>query len=75
MSKAELLQEVAKLSPKERDEVWEALCSMEETHLLQSSSVSESEKAILDAEMREYQANPIAGKPWSEVKVHLSRSS
>ena len=73
MSKAELLQEVAKLSPKERDEVWEALCSLEETHLLQSSAISESEKAILDAEMREYQSDPHPGTPWTEVKARLQR--
>ncbi len=58
------------MSPGERDEFWAALCSLEEEQLFHGA-ISEREKAILDEEMQEYQADPRPGAPWAEVKSRL----
>jgi len=71
MSKAELLEEISKLTPEERGEIWDALWTLEERHLLGSSGPSDYEKAVLDREMEDYQREPQAGTPWPEVEARL----
>jgi len=50
MSKNELLEEFVKLPPAERDEVLEALCTLEEQRTLGAPTPSEEEMALLDRE-------------------------
>lgn len=71
MSKAELLKEFTKLTPAERNELWDALWALEERYLLGSSGPSTEEKAILDQELEEYRKTPGAVAPWSEVEQRL----
>jgi hypothetical protein len=73
MSKAELLEEFAKLTPAERSELWDALWSLEERDLLGVSAPTVEEKKVLDQELDEYQKNPHAGSPWPEVEARLRR--
>jgi hypothetical protein len=75
MSKAELLEEFAKLTPAERSELWDALWTLEERDLLGVSAPTAEEKNVLDQELDEYQKNPHAGSPWSEVEARLRRQS
>jgi len=73
MSKSELLKEISKLTPEERDEIWGALWTLEERHLLGSSAPSDHEKAVLDREMEDFEKNPWTGAPWEEVEARLRR--
>jgi putative addiction module component (TIGR02574 family) len=71
MSKNELLKEFVKLTPAERDELWEALWTLEERHVLGKSAPTPEETAILDSEMEEYERDPQPGSPWPEVEARL----
>jgi putative addiction module component (TIGR02574 family) len=75
MSKAELVEELSKLTPEERSEIWDVLWTLEERQLLGSCAPSDHEKAVLDREMEDYEKNPWAGAPWEEVEVRLRRSA
>lgn len=75
VSKAELLEEFTKLTPAERSELWDALWTLEERNLLGSTTPTEDEKALLDQELHDYQENPHAGSPWSEVEARLRKQS
>ncbi len=68
MSKAEIIAELPKLSAAERSEILEQLWRMEET-----SGPTQREKALLDEAQADYEANPQAGAPWSEVEARLRR--
>lgn len=71
MSKTELLEEFTKLTPAEQSELWDALWSLEERHLLGAGAPTAEEKNVLDREMEDYQKNPQAGTPWPEVEARL----
>jgi len=75
MSKAELLEEFAKLTPTERSEVWDALWILEERDLLGESAPTAEEKSVLDQEMNDYQTNPQSGSSWSDVEARLRNQS
>ncbi len=75
MSKAELLEEFAKLTPDERVELWDALWTLEERDLLGASTPTAEEKTVLDQEMDDYRNNPHAGSSWAEVKSRLRGQS
>ena len=68
MSKAEILAELPKLSPQDRDEILAQLWQMEE-----SAGPTEREKGLLNEAQAAYEANPTAGAPWSEVEARLRR--
>ena len=71
MSKAEILQELPKLGPDERRDIFERLCELEEQDLLNGVEPSVEEKALLDREWEEYQKTPNAGSSWEEVEARL----
>jgi hypothetical protein len=71
MSKNELLKEFVKLTPAERDELWEALWTLEERHVLGMSAPTPEETALLDSEMEEYNRDLQPGAPWPEVEARL----
>ncbi len=69
MSKAEIIAELTKLSPQDRDEILERLWRMEE-----ASGPTRREKALLDEAQADYDADPAAAALWSEVDTRLRRS-
>lgn len=69
MSKAEILAQLPKLSPQERGEILAELWRMEE-----ASGPTDQEKTLLDEAQADYEANPAAGSPWSEVEARLQGS-
>jgi hypothetical protein len=44
---------------------------MDEAELLRGAPLDEDEKALLDREFEEFQANPNAGAEWKEVESRL----
>lgn len=73
MSKMEILAELPKLDVKDRREIFDRLCEMEERDLL-NGVVTPEEKSILDRELEEYRGNPEAGSTWDEVESRIRKS-
>ena len=73
MSKADILSELPRLKSGERREIFDCLCEIEESDLLQDAAPSAEEKALLDQELEDYRHNPDAGSPWPEVETRLRK--
>jgi putative addiction module component (TIGR02574 family) len=72
MSKMEILEELPKLQARERREIFERICEIEENDLLNEPTAEE--KALLDRELEDYRKNPEAGSTWAEVEARLRKS-
>jgi putative addiction module component (TIGR02574 family) len=68
MSKTEILAELPKLSAQDRGEILEQLWRLEE-----AAGPTEREKTLLNEAQSAYDANPLAGAPWSEVEARLRK--
>jgi len=69
MSKAEILAELAKLTPAERQEVRLTLARLDgEAWLDTAEPLTDAEKALLDARLASYEQDPEAGGSWAEVE-------
>ncbi len=68
MSKIEILEELSKLTPADRREIAAKLRELE------NGEFTGEEKALLDRELAEYEANPEAGSTWDEVEARIRRS-
>lgn len=72
MSKAEILEQLPKLSSVELGEIRERIWQLEEEELLSGrAKPSEKEKALLDEELEDYARDPNAGSSWVEVESRL----
>jgi putative addiction module component (TIGR02574 family) len=72
MSKAEILLEIPKLAARDRREIFERICELEENDLLNEPTAEE--KILLDRELADYRKNPEAGSTWLEVEARLRQS-
>jgi hypothetical protein len=73
VSKWEILEQLPNLGRKERREILDRIWEMEEADMLKGAEPDVEEKALLDREMEEFQANPNAGSEWKEVEPRLRR--
>ena len=72
MSKVEILQELPKLSPAERQEVRLELAKLDGEEWLDGEEpLTAGEKALLDARLAAYQLDPEAGSSWEEVQERI----
>jgi putative addiction module component (TIGR02574 family) len=67
MSKAEILEEIAKLTPAERDEVRHKLDELDE------GALTPEEWALIDTRITEHDSNPKSAIPWDEFKTLLDQ--
>ena len=67
MSKEQLIAELGKLTPEERQEVFEVFWPPE------LRGPTDEEKALLDREIEEYEKDRDRAKTWEEVKAELQR--
>ena len=67
MSKEQLVEELGKLTPEERWELFEHFWPSE------LRGPTEEEMALLDRELENYRKNPSDCVPWEEVKAQLRR--
>jgi putative addiction module component (TIGR02574 family) len=74
MSKAEILEELPKLKPRELQEILERIWELEEANLVTETGPSEREKALLDHELEDYRVNPDAGSSWEGVAARLGQA-
>ena len=74
MSKAEILTELPKLTPAERDEIRLKLAEIDgEEWLDLDDPLTDAEKAILKARIEAHEKNPEAAIPWEEFERRLKR--
>lgn len=72
MSKAEIVEELAKLTPAERDEIRLKLAELDGNDWLdEDDSLTDGEKALLNARLVAYEKDPDAGSSWEEVEARI----
>jgi putative addiction module component (TIGR02574 family) len=64
MSKAEILDEIPKLTPEEREEIRRKLDEFDDT-------LTPAEWALVDQRLAEHEADPQSAIPWDKVKAQL----
>lgn len=72
MSKADILAELPKLTPAERQEVRLKLARLDGDEWLDADDpLTDAEKALLDARLAAYERDPDAGSSWEEVETRI----
>jgi putative addiction module component (TIGR02574 family) len=66
MSKVEILAEIPRLTPEERDEIRQKLDEFDD-------ALTAEELVLIDARMAEHEANPQTAIPWEEFKTRLEK--
>jgi hypothetical protein len=75
MSAPEIIAELPKLKPEERQEVFQRLCQLQEEDILHGSGPTAEERAALDQALGEFDRDRNPGRPWREVLADLRRSA
>ncbi len=72
MSKVEILRELPKLTPEERNEIRRKLAELDDDQWLDHDDpLTDSEKALLEARLAAYEKDPDAGSSWAEVEARI----
>ena len=74
MSKAEILEELPKLSPQERSQLFARLAELHEADLVNVDEPTSVERKMLDEALEEFTKDPNPGKPWRDVFRELRQS-
>jgi hypothetical protein len=74
MSKAEILEELPRLSPSERSQLFARLAELHEADLVGSDEPTASERQALDEALTEFERDGDPGRPWREVLRELRTS-
>jgi len=67
MSKVEILEEIPKLTPEERDEIRQRLDEFDDELL------TAEQMALIDARIAEHEANPQSAIPWEDFEARLQK--
>ena len=67
MSKAEILEELPKLTPADRSQLFARLAELHEADLISSELSTAAERKILDAALAEFERDSNPGEPWRDV--------
>ena len=74
MSKTEILQELPRLTPEERDEIRLKLAEIDGDRWLDDDDpLTDDEKALIEARIAAHERNPNTAIPWEEFKERLNR--
>ena len=71
MSKSEILQDLPKLTPEERQEVRLRLAELDHEEWLDEGALTDAEKALIEERFRDLEANLHTSIPWAEAKARL----
>jgi putative addiction module component (TIGR02574 family) len=72
MSKAEILAELPRLTPSERQEIRLKLARLDgEAWLDANEPLTDAEKALLEARLAAYEKDPDAGSSWEETEARI----
>jgi hypothetical protein len=67
MSKAQILEELPKLTVSDRSQLFTRLAELHETDLVDGSSPTSAECRALDEAFAEFERDPNPGEPWRKV--------
>jgi putative addiction module component (TIGR02574 family) len=72
MSKAEILEELPKLTKEERHEIRVTIARMDnEGWLDEDDPLTDADKALLDARLEDMEQHPERSVPWEEAQARL----
>ena len=74
MSKTEIIQELPKLRPEERQEIRAKLNELDGVpgeSWMDDGELTVDEKQLLDERLAQFEADPHSGSPWPEVKARV----
>jgi len=74
MSKAEIIEELPKLTVTERSQLFSELAKLHEADLLAGDSPTPDERQMLDEALAEFQRDPNPGEPWRDVFRQIRES-
>lgn len=74
MSKAEILDELPRLSAQERSQVYARLAELHEADLVSGVAPTPAERQALDAALAEFERDRHPGEPWRDVLQQLRPS-
>jgi hypothetical protein len=74
MSKAQILEELPKLTVSDRSQLFTRLAELQEADLLDSGSPTAFERQALDEALAEFERNPNPGEPWRDVFREIRKS-
>lgn len=74
MSKAEILEQLPKLTPVDRSQLFARLAELHEADLISSETPTADERKILDEALAEFERDRNPGEPWRDV-LHRIRES
>ncbi|HEV2691328.1 MAG TPA: hypothetical protein VG347_00370 [Verrucomicrobiae bacterium] len=67
MSKAQILEELPKLSVSDRSQLFERLAELQEADLLAGGSPTPAERQALDEALADFERDSSPGEPWRKV--------
>ena len=74
MSKAEIIEELPKLTPEERSEIQARLDELAGQGWLDNGELTDEEKHLLDSRLDECERNPSTFVPWEQAKDQIKAS-
>ena len=74
MSKAEILEELPKLTISDRSQLFARLAELHEADLLAGGAPTPAERQALDQALAEFERDPSPGEPWREVFRQIRQS-
>jgi hypothetical protein len=75
MSKVEILEELPRLTPRDRSQLFARLAELHEADLIAGNEPSHAERQILDAALAEFERDRNPGEPWRDVLQRIRHSS
>jgi len=74
MSKAEILAEIPKLTPQEREEIYLKLAELDGDKWLDAEDpLTDADKALIESRIEAHEENPQTAIPWEEFDARLKR--
>ncbi|MDR3456709.1 MAG: hypothetical protein P4N60_04645 [Verrucomicrobiae bacterium] len=75
MSKAQILEELPKLSVSDRSQLFARLAELQEADLLAGGSPTPAERQALDEALADFERDPSPGEPWRNIfrEIRASR--
>ena len=74
MSKAEILAEIPKLTPQEREEIYLKLAELDDKNWMDADDpLTDADKALIESRIEAHEKNPQTAIPWEEFDARLKQ--
>jgi putative addiction module component (TIGR02574 family) len=74
MSKAEILAEIPKLTPQEREEIYLKLAELDDNKWMDADDpLTDADKALIESRIEAHEKNPQTAIPWEEFDARLKQ--